>query len=96
MIDLNALPLPELFEALTSDGSLRRLLAAARHEDLGDAGDVTTAAMGDGVRLVRAAGVARTAGTVSGMAAIREILEAFDCAAEVEIAVPDGERLERR
>ncbi len=92
MIDLNALPLPELFEALTSDGSLRRLLAAARHEDLGDAGDVTTAAMSDGVRLVRAAGVARTAGTVSGMAAIREILDAFDCAAEVEIAVPDGVR----
>ncbi len=90
MIDLNALPLPRLFEALTADGSLDRLLAAARREDLSDAGDVTTAAMPDGGRVVRAAGVGRTAGTVSGMVAIRDILDAFDCAAELEIAVDDG------
>ncbi len=90
MIDLNALPLPRLFEALTADGSLDRLLAAARREDLSDAGDVTTAAMPDGGRVVRAAGVGRTAGTVSGMVAIRDILDAFDCAAELEIGWMPG------
>ncbi|MHC4429881.1 MAG: hypothetical protein ACYS0D_14975 [Planctomycetota bacterium] len=42
MRDPNAMALPDLFEALTADGSLDRLLAAACAEDLGDAGDVTT------------------------------------------------------
>ena len=90
MIDLNALTLPRLFETLTEDGSLDRLLAAARREDLSDAGDVTTAAMPDGGRVVRAVGVGRTAGTVSGMVAIRDILDAFDCSAQLENAVDDG------
>jgi len=90
MIDLNALPLARLFEALTADGSLDRLLAAARREDLSDVGDVTTAAMPDGQRVVHAAGVARTAGTVSGMVAIRGILDAFDCTAKLENAIDDG------
>ena len=90
MIDLNALPLPRLFEALTADGSLDRLLAAARREDFSDAGDVTTAAMPDGGRIVGAKGVGRMAGTVSGMVAIREILDAFDCHAELQTTVEDG------
>ncbi len=37
MLDLNPLPLPSLFEELAADGSLDRLLAAARAEDLGEA-----------------------------------------------------------
>jgi nicotinate-nucleotide pyrophosphorylase (carboxylating) len=90
VIDLNALPLPRLFEALTANGSLDRLLRAARREDFSDAGDVTTAAMPDGGRVVRAAGVGRTAGTASGMVAIRDILDAFDCTAGLEIAVDDA------
>ena len=55
MIDLNALSLPELFEALTADGSLDRLLDAALREDLADVGDVTTTSMLGGGREVRAA-----------------------------------------
>lgn len=90
MIDLNTLPLVDLFRALTADGSLDRLLDAARREDLGDAGDVTSAAMNGAPRRVDAAGVARAPGTVSGMAAIPRVLDAFDCAAEIEIVVADG------
>jgi nicotinate-nucleotide pyrophosphorylase (carboxylating) len=91
VINLNALPLPQLFEALTADGSLERLLEAARREDLADIGDVTTTSMiGDGWE-VRAAGVARGAGTVCGLAAVPRILTAFDCAARLDPRVADGE-----
>ena len=90
MIDLNTLPLAHLFDELTSDGSLDRLLAAARCEDLGDSGDVTTSAIVDAELTARAAGVARGAGVVSGMAAIGRILESFDCAAEVDLVARDG------
>ncbi|MHC4414218.1 MAG: carboxylating nicotinate-nucleotide diphosphorylase [Planctomycetota bacterium] len=96
MLDLNALPLPRLFEQLTSDGSLDRLLEAARYEDLGDAGDVSTACIlgggrADG-RTVRAAGVAREPGVIAGMAAVGRVLEAFECTAAFEPLTGDGER----
>ncbi len=94
MIDLNALPLPRLFDELTSDGSLQWLVAAARREDLGEAGDVSTSAMIDARRRVCAVGVARASGVVSGMPAIDPIVAAFDCAARVEILVTDGETFE--
>ena len=45
MVDLNTLSLPQLFETLTADGSLQRLLEAARAEDLAEIGDVTTASL---------------------------------------------------
>ncbi len=90
MIDLNTLSLARLFDELTSDGSLDRLLAAARCEDLGDSGDVTTSAIVDAELTARAAGVARGAGVVSGMAAVGRILESFDCAAEVDLVARDG------
>ncbi|MHC4427357.1 MAG: carboxylating nicotinate-nucleotide diphosphorylase [Planctomycetota bacterium] len=85
MIDLNTLPLPQLFDQLTADGPLDRLLEAARREDLADVGDVTTACMIDGGWEVRAAGIARRAGTVCGLAAVPRILEAFDCGAALEV-----------
>lgn len=90
MIDLNKLSLTSLFDELTSDGSLDRLLAAARYEDLGEPGDVTTAAIVDADLDARACGVARGAGVVSGMAAVGRILEAFDCAAQVTLVADDG------
>ncbi len=90
MIDLNTLSLARLFDELTSDGSLDRLLAAARCEDLGDSGDVTTSAIVEADLATRAAGVARGAGVVSGMAAVGRILESFDCAAEVDLVARDG------
>jgi nicotinate-nucleotide pyrophosphorylase (carboxylating) len=91
VIDLNALPLPRLFEALTADGSLDRLLEAARREDLADAGDVTTMAMIEDGWEVRADGVARGRGVVCGLAAVPRVLAAFDCAARLEPRVADGE-----
>jgi len=90
VIDLNSLSLARLFDELTSDGSLDRLLTAARCEDLAENGDVTTSAIVDADLTARAAGVARGAGVVSGMAAIGRILESFDCAAELDLVARDG------
>ena len=92
MYDLNDLTLAALFEALTDDGSLARLLEAARREDLAEVGDVTTTAMFEDGRAVRAAGVTRPACVVSGMAAVPGILTAFDCGAELETLAEDGQR----
>ncbi len=91
VIDLNALPLPRLFDELTSDGSLQRLVAAARREDLGESGDVSTWAMIDADRSVCAVGVARASCVVSGLAAIGPILGGFDCQADVELLAADGD-----
>ncbi|MEE8153734.1 MAG: carboxylating nicotinate-nucleotide diphosphorylase [Phycisphaerales bacterium] len=90
MQDLNALALPELFAALTADGSLDRLLGAAWAEDLGEIGDVTSHSIIHDERDVRAAGVARQAGTVAGLAVIPRLLEVFECDAMFEPLADDG------
>jgi nicotinate-nucleotide pyrophosphorylase (carboxylating) len=91
VIDLNTLPLPRVFEVLTADGSLDRLLESARREDVADIGDVTTASMIEGGWEVRASAVARRAGIVSGLEAVPRILEVFDCGAALELLGADGE-----
>ncbi len=91
MQDLNALSLPELFLALTADGSLDRLLSAAWAEDLADSGDVTTQSIIHDRWDVRAAGVARQAGTVAGLAVIPRLLEVFQCDARFESLADDGQ-----
>ena len=91
MLNLNKLPLPRLFEELTSDGSLKRLLDSARTEDLADAGDITTACMIDGGWAVRAAGVARGEGVVCGLPALPAVLDAFGSGAEIETVADDGD-----
>lgn len=91
MQDLNALSLSELFLALTADGSLDRLLSAARAEDLADTGDVTTQSIIHDESDVRAAGVARQAGTAAGLAVIPRLLEVFECDVRFEPAGSDGE-----
>jgi nicotinate-nucleotide pyrophosphorylase (carboxylating) len=91
VIDLNTLPLPRLFEALTADGALDRLLEAARREDVADVGDITTACMIEDGWEVRAAAIARGAGTVCGLAAVPRILEAFGCGTELDLLGADGE-----
>ncbi|MCH8210622.1 MAG: carboxylating nicotinate-nucleotide diphosphorylase [Planctomycetes bacterium] len=91
MQDLNALSLSELFLALTADGSLDRLLSAARAEDLADTGDVTTQSIIHDEWDVRAAGVARQAGTVAGLAVIPRLLEVFECDVRFESVASDGE-----
>jgi nicotinate-nucleotide pyrophosphorylase (carboxylating) len=94
VIDLNALSLPRLFDELTADGSLDRLLEAARHEDLGRAGDVTTESMIDEGWAVRATAVAREAGTVCGLMAAPRILSVFGCAADLNPILADGDACE--
>ena len=91
MQDMNALSLPELFLALTADGSLDRLLSAARVEDLGEIGDVTTRSIIHDEWDVRAAGVARQAGAVAGLAVIPRLLEVFECHVRFESVASDGE-----
>jgi nicotinate-nucleotide pyrophosphorylase (carboxylating) len=91
VIDLNALPLPQLFDELTADGSLDRLLETVRREDLGEAGDVTTECMLDGGWEVRAAVVFREAGVACGLAAAPRILAAFGCTAELDPQAADGD-----
>ncbi len=91
MQDLNALSLSELFLALTADGSLDRLLCAARAEDLADSGDVTTQSIIHDEWDVRPAGVARQAGTIAGLAVIPRLLEVFECDVRFESVASDGE-----
>ncbi len=94
MLDLNSLKLPELFQTLTADQSLRRLIAAARDEDLGEAGDVTTASIIPAGRAVRVAGVARAPGVVAGLAALPTVLDVFDADVTVEQQSQDGRSCE--
>ncbi len=91
MVDLNSLPLPDLFDEITADGSLEALVMAAVREELGEIGDVTTVSIiGDGWT-VRAEGVARQAGVVAGLAAIPRILDTFECRpAAFEPQITDG------
>jgi nicotinate-nucleotide pyrophosphorylase (carboxylating) len=82
--------LPDLFEALTADGSLDRLLAAACAEDLGDAGDVTTRSIIETDATAVAVAVARDPGVVSGLAAVPSLLSAFGATCEYEPLTCDG------
>ena len=94
MLDLNALELPALFEALAADGSLERLLAAARAEDLAEIGDVTTASIIEPTARAEAVAVAREAGVVAGLAALAPVLQAFGSDARIEPLARDGEAAE--
>lgn len=91
MQDLNVLSLPQLFASLTADGSLDRLLIAARTEDLGETGDVTTQSILHDQLDVRAAGVARQGGIVAGLAILPYLLATFECDARLEAIANDGE-----
>ena len=68
-VDLNALPLDELYAELASDGSVHRLLSLARDEDLSGAGDLTSVACFADNERTRADLVARQAGVIAGLAA---------------------------
>lgn len=90
VIDLNTLPLPALFAELTKDGSLGRLLAACRAEDLGHDGDVTTASSVPAETRAKATLVAREAGVIAGLAVIGDVLGAFGAHLNWNLHVEDG------
>jgi nicotinate-nucleotide pyrophosphorylase (carboxylating) len=92
VIDPNSWPLPQLFETLAAGPRLERLLALAREEDLGGAGDVTSASIvaPDAVGVGRL--VSRSAGVVAGLAAVPAVLSAFAASCMFEALGRDGER----
>jgi nicotinate-nucleotide pyrophosphorylase (carboxylating) len=82
---------PEPLLPLLYEESVRRALA----EDLGRAGDVTTAATVDAASRSTAKIVARAAGTIAGLAVAREAFRQLDPAVEFEARVADGETVAR-
>jgi nicotinate-nucleotide pyrophosphorylase (carboxylating) len=96
MDDLNALSLPDLFVLLTKDGSLERLLRAARAEDLADVGDVTTRSMTGMDRPAEGVVTAREAGVVAGLAVVPALIRAFETALQFEPAAHDGDECRAR
>lgn len=75
--DINALPLPELYDALAATGLVRRLLELARDEDLGESGDVTSLVSIAPTQQGRAALVARSGGVIAGLAVVPELISVF-------------------
>lgn len=76
-VDLNTLDLPDLFDALVPDDHLASWLDLVRREDLGDVGDVTTAAVTDPGRTCQAAIVSRESGIIAGLVMIEPMLHAY-------------------
>lgn len=91
MKDLNALDLGSLYAELTRPGVLRRLLELARDEDLGGAGDVTSAACIPESSTVSAALVAREEGVVAGLRALPELIDVFAPSCEQRTQAADGD-----
>jgi nicotinate-nucleotide pyrophosphorylase (carboxylating) len=101
MLDLNMVPLAELYKELSATGLVRRLVELARDEDLGpeggsawETGDVTSRSMvGETTRAVGRV-VARRGGVVAGVAAAEEVLHAFRADVDVEVKAGDGSKVE--
>jgi nicotinate-nucleotide pyrophosphorylase (carboxylating) len=91
MLDLNALPLPDLFAVLTADSSLRRVLDAAFAEDLGEAGDITSESIIAAGQRAKAVLATRREGVVAGLEVVKQIAEerGFDCG----MLLSDGDRV---
>lgn len=85
---LDDLTLPELYERLRARGG-RRALELARDEDLGERGDVSSAALAP--RAGRFRVVAREAGVLAGLAAIPDLIEVYGSGATLSPTKRDGE-----
>lgn len=96
MQPLDDLPLPQLFEALVDEAALRTLLRAARDEDLGSTGDITTALSIPARRRGAAQVTPRSDGVVAGLAAVPTMLEVFDFGGTFESILTDGSRCAAR
>lgn len=100
-MDLNDLPLPELYAELNATGLVLRLFELARDEDLGgwraddweSTGDPTSRAITLATQTSRAALVVRQGGVVSGLAAVMDILDAFKADVDFVPAARDGDRV---
>lgn len=97
--DPNSLSLPALFDHLASTGLVDRLIALARDEDLGAAGDITSrVCLPDDRpdRPARAALVARSAATIAGLAAGPRLVRAFAPSATLTLHHADGDTVPAR
>jgi len=92
MVDPNTLSLDALFQHLTADGSLQRVIDAAIDEDLGGVGDVTTESIIEPMRSGEANLVPRADGVVAGLAVLLAILEQPGIDASVQSFAQDGSR----
>lgn len=73
----------------------RRVVARALAEDLGDAGDVTTAATVSPTVIGSAHVIVRAAGVLAGVDVLAEVFQQVDPRVEVRVLLRDGDRVER-
>jgi len=93
LIDFNALPLSAVFDALVDSAALARVLEAARIEDLGARGDVTSRAIIPDRERAAATIVAREEGVACGLEAAVRLPGAWRLDLRVEPATRDGKRI---
>jgi nicotinate-nucleotide pyrophosphorylase (carboxylating) len=91
--NVNLLPLPEAFARLVRFPELHALIESAKREDMGTAGDITSAALVPADAVATAQISARKAGILCGIPLLPLIAAAYDTRLEVAVPLPDGARL---
>lgn len=91
--DLNSLPLGALFDELSRDGAVRRLLELARDEDLGprEGGDVTSRSIIPDSARSEMILHTREGGVCAGLRAVPLLLDVFAADASFTPALADGD-----
>jgi len=92
-IDFNESPLPDLAAAVAADLLARRLVELARDEDLGAAGDVTSASCIPAGARGTAGLAARVPGVIAGLHLVPLVIESFRAEVTVEANVREGHRV---
>lgn len=90
MLDLNAMPLDDLFAALVEPADLRDLFARARREDLGDPGDITSQLTVSAEHPATAEVRTRCEGVAAGLRTLPTLLETFEPDLEYVLPLRDG------
>ena len=91
MLDLNALPLPDLYRRLSEGGLVRRVLEMARDEDVGPLGDITSRVCVPEAAEARAEIVARSAGIVCGLLILPALMDVYGASLDLHVKAADGE-----
>jgi len=90
--DLNALPVARLYAVLAATGLVRELAILARKEDQGLSGDLTSHACIPARAMGFGRVVARSAGTIAGLAAMEEFRRVLAPRCRVTFVSTDGRR----
>ncbi len=96
MIDLNAIPLPELYKRLSGGGLVRRALELTRDEDLGRDGDITSLVCVPAEARAIGEVVTRSAGVVCGLAVLPELIDVYGLKLSLELTASDGDTVVAR